>query len=43
MVTRITNQVQQANALRNIFRITEDLFKANERVATGKRINKPKI
>jgi len=41
MVTRITNQVQQANALRNIFRITEDLFKANERVATGKRINKP--
>ena len=41
MVTRVTNQAQQASALRNIFRITEDLFKANERVATGKRINKP--
>ncbi|MDH5789818.1 MAG: flagellar hook-associated protein FlgL [Nitrospinota bacterium] len=41
MVMRITNQLQQSNALQNIFRITEDLFAANQRVATGKRINKP--
>ncbi len=41
MVMRITNQIQQSNALRNIFQITEDLFLANQRVATGKRINKP--
>jgi flagellar hook-associated protein 3 FlgL len=38
---RITNQLQQSNALQNIFRITEDLFAANQRIATGKRINKP--
>jgi flagellar hook-associated protein 3 len=38
---RITNQIQQSNALQNIFRITEDLFAANQRIATGKRINKP--
>ena len=41
MVMRVTNQIQQTNALQNIFRITEDLFQANQRVATGKRINKP--
>ncbi len=41
MVMRITNQIQQSNALQNIFRITEDLFAANQRLATGKRINKP--
>ncbi len=41
MVMRVTNQIQQSNALQNIFRITEDLFQANQRVATGKRINKP--
>jgi len=41
MVMRITNQIQQSNALQNIFRITEDLFLANQRLATGKRINKP--
>jgi len=41
MVIRITNQIQQSNALQNIFRITEDLFAANQRIATGKRINKP--
>jgi flagellar hook-associated protein 3 FlgL len=41
MVMRITNQIQQSSALQNIFRITEDLFEANQRVATGKRINKP--
>ena len=40
MVMRITNQIQQSNALQNIFRITEELFAANQRVATGKRINK---
>jgi flagellar hook-associated protein 3 FlgL len=38
---RITNQIQQSNALQNIFKITEDLFAANQRIATGKRINKP--
>ena len=41
MVMRITNQIQQSTALQNIFRITENLFEANQRVATGKRINKP--
>jgi flagellar hook-associated protein 3 FlgL len=41
MVMRITNQIQQSSALQNIFRITEDLFEANQRIATGKRINKP--
>ncbi len=41
MVMRITNQIQQSNSLQNIFRITEDLFAANQRIATGKRINKP--
>ena len=41
MVMRITNQIQQSNALQNIFRITEELFAANQRIATGKRINKP--
>ena len=40
MVMRITNQIQQSSALQNIFRITEDLFEANQRIATGKRINK---
>ena len=39
MVMRVTNQAQQNTALRNIFRITEDLFRANERIASGKRIN----
>ena len=41
MVTRITSQAQQANSLQNIFRITENLFKAQQEIATGKRINRP--
>jgi len=41
MVLRVTNQMQQNNALQNIFRVSEDLFRANERIATGKRINRP--
>lgn len=41
MVMRVTNQILQSNSLQNIFRITEDLFQANQRVATGRRINKP--
>jgi flagellar hook-associated protein 3 FlgL len=41
MVTRVTNQAQQANSLQNIFRITENLFKAQQEIATGKRINRP--
>ena len=38
MVMRVTNQTQQANALRNIFRITEDQFNTTQRLASGKRI-----
>ena len=41
MVTRVTSQAQQANSLQNIFRITEKLFKAQQEIATGKRINRP--
>ncbi len=41
MVTRVTSQAQQANSLQNIFRITEDLFKAQQEIASGKRINRP--
>ncbi len=41
MVLRVTNQMQQNNALQNIFRIREALFRANERIATGKQINRP--
>ena len=41
MVLRVTNQMQQNNALQNIFKISEELFRANERIATGKRINRP--
>jgi flagellar hook-associated protein 3 FlgL len=41
MVTRVTNQAQQANSLQNIFRITENLFKAQQEIASGRRINKP--
>ena len=41
MVTRVTNQAQQANSLQNIFRITENLFKAQQEIASGKRITKP--
>ena len=40
MVMRITNRIHHNSALQNIFRITEDLFEANQRIATGKRINK---
>ncbi|MZH46384.1 MAG: flagellar hook-associated protein 3 [Nitrospinae bacterium] len=41
MVTRVTNQAQQANSLQNIFRITENLFKAQQEIASGRRITKP--
>ena len=41
MVMRITNQIQQNTALHNILKTNADLFDANERIATGKRINKP--
>ena len=41
MVLRVTNQMQQNNALQNIFKIREALFRTNERIATGKRINRP--
>ena len=41
MVTRVTSQAQQSNSLKNIFRITENLFKTQQEIASGKRINKP--
>ena len=41
MVARVTSQAQQTNSLKNIFRITEDLFKTQQEIASGKRINKP--
>lgn len=41
MVMRVTNQAQQANALRNLFRITEQQFLTNQRIASGKRILSP--
>ena len=41
MVTRVTNQAQQANSLQNVFRITEELFKAQQEIASGKRITRP--
>ena len=41
MVTRVTSQAQQANSLQNIFRITENLFKAQQEIASGKRIIRP--
>lgn len=41
MAMRVTNQILQSNSLRNISNITEELFLANQRVATGRRINKP--
>ena len=41
MVTRVTSQTMQRNAINNIFRITEDLFKVQNKIATGKRILTP--
>ncbi|MBI4383267.1 MAG: flagellar hook-associated protein FlgL [Nitrospinae bacterium] len=41
MVTRVTNQIMQNNALNNIFRLTEDLEKAQNDISSGKKISKP--
>jgi flagellar hook-associated protein 3 FlgL len=41
MVTRVSNYAQQTNSLQNIFRITDDLFKTQQEIASGKRISKP--
>jgi flagellar hook-associated protein 3 FlgL len=41
MVTRTSSYAQQTNSLQNIFRITEDLFKTQQQIASGKRITKP--
>ncbi len=41
MVDRVTVNSTQNNSLRNIFRITEELFDAQRQVSTGKRISKP--
>ncbi len=40
MVMRVTNQLTQRNALTNIFRITEELFRTQQEIASGHRINK---
>ncbi len=41
MVERVTSQAIRSTVLTNIFRITEDLFKAQTEIASGKRIRKP--
>lgn len=41
MVERVTGQAIQRTVLSNIFRISEDLFRAQQEVASGKRILKP--
>jgi len=41
MVDRVTINSTQNNSLRNIFRITEELFDAQRQISTGKRIEKP--
>lgn len=43
MVDRVTGQTMQKNAISNLFRITEDLFKAQTEISSGKRINKPSV
>ncbi len=40
MVTRVTNRILINNSLINIFRLSENMEKAQLRIATGKRINK---
>ncbi|QPJ64433.1 MAG: flagellar hook-associated protein 3 [Candidatus Nitrohelix vancouverensis] len=41
MVTRVTAKAVQDSTLRNVFRITENLFNAQKQISTGKRILKP--
>jgi flagellar hook-associated protein 3 len=41
MVTRVTNLAQQRTSLANIFRITEELFKAQNAISSGKKIRLP--
>ena len=41
MVFRVTNQGQQQAALNNVFRISEDLFKVQNELSSGKRIQRP--
>ncbi len=38
---RVTSQMMQRTALSNIFKITEDLFRAQVEIASGKRIQSP--
>jgi flagellar hook-associated protein 3 FlgL len=40
MATRVSNFALQTNSLQNIFRITEELFKTQQQIASGKRITK---
>ncbi len=41
MVERVTSQAIQSTVLSNIFRITEDLFRAQTEISSGKRILAP--
>jgi flagellar hook-associated protein 3 FlgL len=41
MASRVSNYALQTNSLQNIFRITEDLYKTQQQIASGKRITKP--
>jgi flagellar hook-associated protein 3 FlgL len=41
MASRVSNYALQTNSLQNIFRITEELFKTQQQVTSGKRITKP--
>ncbi len=41
MVTRVTTLAQQRTSLANIFRVTEELFKTQNAISSGKRINLP--
>jgi flagellar hook-associated protein 3 FlgL len=41
MASRVSNYALQTNSLQNIFRITEELFKTQQKITTGKQITKP--
>ena len=41
MATRVSNFALQTNSLQNIFRITEELFKTQQQIASGKRLTRP--
>ena len=41
MASRVSNFALQTNSLQNIFRITEELFKTQQQIASGKRLTRP--